>query len=529
MREIKNIHPGKDPPSISLKKEGFLQGLRNYPDIDYAVKFIERIFGNGWKITETEIITRGNKDNYNLKREYIKEALLQIKGHLMKGSIWGPFSDEKLPHELEGGAVWPVFFRDESNEKRVKYRMLINLSDDKADVPLNGFVEEWEKSIVYNTIIDICKWILKLQLNWLFTADVKDAFHQIPIWRDQIKYVGIKMCGMLFFWTTLVFGLASSCNIWGEFAALVTWIIVNNEVEIFILGGVELLLQYADDWIGGHVVEEIAWKQYNKLKWWWDALGIPYDPDKLSPPAREVEYIGYMIYLKSYEIGITKRRKEKYILLIEEILRHYKGGKKTIKIKVGMIRKLVGQLRSVTVVHPLIIPWIRPFDRIVCKYTEKKDRFRELMIKAHHRKCLVNVREVMLNSCWDKRRMCDVIESMDNVDVVMLTDASTTKGMGGFIEREGGDYFKIMWNHLDVYERLEKKPDIIWMELAAVVTAVRIFGEILRGRTVLARCDNITSVGIVRRKTSCLKRRDLLKLVDILCDDLSHWRHDWCF
>ena len=110
----------------------------------------------------------------------------------------------------------------------------------------------------YTTIVDVCKWILDLQLKWTFTADVKYSFHQIPIWRQQIKFVGIRICGMSFFWTTLVFGLASSCNIWGEFAALVTWIIINNELDLFLWQGRKLLLQYADDWIGGHVARASA-------------------------------------------------------------------------------------------------------------------------------------------------------------------------------------------------------------------------------------------------------------------------------
>ena len=68
-----------------------------------------------------------------------------------------------------------------------------------------------KETTVCQTITHVCEGITSLRLMFLFTADVKDAFHLVPINRDQIKYNGIQICGLLFFWTTLVFGLASSC------------------------------------------------------------------------------------------------------------------------------------------------------------------------------------------------------------------------------------------------------------------------------------------------------------------------------
>ena len=86
--------------------------------------------------------------------------------------------------------------------------------------------------------------------------------------------------------------------------------------------------------------------------------------------------------------------------------------------------------------------------------------------------------------------------------------------MGGFINEKSGKYFKLMWNELEAYKTLQRSPDIIWMELAAVVTAIRIFGDKCRGSHILVKCDNQTVVGMVKRKTACLKRKDLLYLIE---------------
>ena len=213
IEQIKSKAVSKTPPRITLNREGFEEGLKFHPDVIKAKVFIEKLFNDGWKITHNSIETRGNPNNYKLSKKYVKEALTQIIGHLDKNSLWGPFVATNIPRELQDGATWPIFFRDESDETRIKYRMLINMSDELEDQPLNGFVEDDEKSIVYQTISEVCEWIISLKLMFLFTADVKDAFHLIPINRDQIKYNGIQICGLLFFWTTLVFGLASSCAI----------------------------------------------------------------------------------------------------------------------------------------------------------------------------------------------------------------------------------------------------------------------------------------------------------------------------
>ena len=358
----------------------------------------------------------------------------------------------------------------------------------------------------------------------IFTADVKDAFHQIPIWREQIKYVGIRICGMIFFWTTLVFGLASSCNIWGEFAAVVTWIIINNELELFFWKGRELLLQYADDWIGGHVEEDSAWKQYHKLKWWWNKLGIPYDEKKLGPPSKEQEYIGYILDIENYSLGITARRRKKHVAGVDDLLRSYGRNKRSIMVQVRTLRTLIGQLRSTTVVYELMIPWIRPFEKVICKYGMKKDGFKMISLNNGHKQCLLQIKEMLMDPQWSKRKMYDVIGGEEGMDAIILTDASTKKGMGGFVKERKGNYFRIMWDELDVYKKLRKKPDIIWMELAGVVTAIRMFGRQFKGKRILVRCDNSSSVGIIKRKTSCLRRTDLIKLVEMLCDDLRKYR-----
>ena len=117
-----------------------------------------------------------------------------------------------------------------------------------------------------------------------------------------------------------------------------------------------------------------------------------------------------------------------------------------------------------------------------------------------------------------------VADYEQTIDYTILTDASTTKGMGGFINEPKGDFFKLMWKDLKQFENLRKKPDIIWMELAAVVTAIGLFKHKCKESTVLVKCDNQTVVGIVRRKTACLKRKDLLWLVETLCAYLLEYQ-----
>ena len=49
----------------------------------------------------------------------------------------------------------------------------------------------------------------------------------------MIPRLGIKLCGMYFFYCSLVMGLAPSCRVYTEFADVVMWAVIHSNSAIF--------------------------------------------------------------------------------------------------------------------------------------------------------------------------------------------------------------------------------------------------------------------------------------------------------
>eukprot|EP01084_Bolivina_argentea_P162574 282916_1 len=114
------------------------------------------------------------------------------------------------------------------------------------------------------------------------------------------RYMGFRLCGLLFFFTCLVMGMASACKLYTEFADAVCWIIIDNEQDIFVqfVNGINmadgaryLLLHYIDDFFGG----------------------APAQDRKCSPPCQILIYLGYVFDLTTGCLGIPRDRLTRYI------------------------------------------------------------------------------------------------------------------------------------------------------------------------------------------------------------------------
>ena len=82
---------------------------------------------------------------------------------------------------------------------------------------------------------------------------------------------------------------------------------------------------------------------------------------------------------------------------VQDLIDGYQGNKKSIMVQVRVVRTLVGQLRSTTVVYELIIPWIRPFEKVICKYGKKSDGFKLVSLNKGHKQCLLKIKNMLID------------------------------------------------------------------------------------------------------------------------------------
>ena len=290
---IRNL-PAPTPNSgYTLNHDEWAKALENHPDTIYKDSILRknrRDDDGGWPVTANEKIQAlGPKRGYPGTIEFWREALRLMEDRVKKGYFIGPFEEnETVPiwvAEEKAIIENPIFGKLEIKPDGTrKMRLLADLSNNENGPSFNDCIFQEEKTVSYISIKDVIRTILDGELKWIWAMDALEAYYRVPIQRRFIRFMGVNVCGLLFFFTCLVMGMASACRIYTEFGDVIVWIITNNEPELFKwrvkMKGREdkeilLLLHYIDDFFGGAQTKEKAERQFEAVKMWWRRLNIP--------------------------------------------------------------------------------------------------------------------------------------------------------------------------------------------------------------------------------------------------------------
>ena len=155
------------------------------------------------------------------------------------------------------------------------------------------------QSITYLSLREILVTIVEGNLQWMWAIDALEAYYRVPIKDKYLRFHGIKLAGMTFFFCCLVMGMAAACKVYTEFADVVAWIVTDNNKHLFtqFLNGWDesdgirnLLLHYIDDFSSGHPTKIGAEAQFKAILWWWRLLGIPTQDRKCIHPTQRLPY-----------------------------------------------------------------------------------------------------------------------------------------------------------------------------------------------------------------------------------------------
>lgn len=184
------------------------------------------------------------------------------------------------------------------------------------------------------------------------------------------------------------------------------------------------------------------------------------------------------------------------------------------------MQQIVGQFRSIQVVYPYIIPFLRRLEEVTSLQDNKEyaiittEQFEDALVIEHAISDIAARPMSFGHLLYDKAA----------ADVTIYTDAATggkkpDAGVGGFIYEENVDFFRKLWKHTKSWNTTQFpiKPDIVFLELLGVVTTASLWGHRWTGKAVLFRCDNWADCIIVSKKCACFRRPDLNALLRILC------------
>ena len=544
LQRLKEMPAPTERGGYELNHEEWAKGLRDYPDEVYKENILKmnRIDEQGgWPVTRNEEIkTEVQRTEYPGTMAFWQKALEIMEKRVKSGYFIGPFKDgEPLPEWVLKGKE-PLFNAsfgkwETKHDGTEKLRILFDLSNGKRS--FNDCIDDDEKKVVYITIIDVINRIIDCDLKWLWAIDALEAYYRVPIQQKFIPFLGVKLCGLIFFFTCLVMGMASACKLYTEFADVVCWIISNNHKELFkwreekeygINRVHDLLMHYIDDFIGGAQTEEMAWKQFNAVRAWWKRLNIPTQDKKCAPPAPAVRYLGFILNAALRTVAVPKDKLKKYTKGLRELkniyeVSHQRNGKKrklNLKATVRTLQRFTGQIRSIQIVYPYVVPYLRDMEGA----TANKAPGHHIRITDRMMKGLKVIEAALDDLKQEALPMAWIVHPRDYGDIEVYTDASTTIGVGGFINTENGKNYGMKWDEIPGWNLWRYKPDITYLELLGVVLAAKIWGRQWRGKSIKFWCDNYGACSIVMRKGACFRRRDLNDLMAALCEQATKMR-----
>ena len=112
--------------------------------------------------------------------------------------------------------------------KGEKFRMINNLSYPRGD-SINTFISDQDSRTEYERFDRAVEILLKHgQGAFMFKADIKSAFRNIPIHPDDFCLFGVQFEGEFYVDRNLCFGLRTSCRIFEEVATFLQWVVVKR-------------------------------------------------------------------------------------------------------------------------------------------------------------------------------------------------------------------------------------------------------------------------------------------------------------
>ena len=340
----------------------FIFNLRHFQTIFHDLqfskpndyKFIINLITHGVDIKRSTTKPSKSAPNYPIKPKVIKPTTIKLLNHLALGQIAGPFDLIQHPDLFDKVHTSPLSIKLKHSGKPM---VLIDQSSPEGD-SINSEIDQASKNVFYVTFLMLCALLQRIGVNgWFWIIDAVDAYYRIPINKDYYHLFGIKWLSKLLIFKCLTFGLSTAPSIYTRFADLLQWACTHHKTKIFQFKNSFNILHYLDDFFGGNKKYTIAKLQMDYLTWLFKFLNIPTNPSKVVGPTQLADILGWSCCTISFiSIGLAERKRVKYIVLIEHLI-------KVVRINFFQSEKIIGYLRHSCQVYLLGNKFIRGIEK----------------------------------------------------------------------------------------------------------------------------------------------------------------------
>ena len=459
-------------PIDSSKLLGFLS---SYADRHFIISG----FREGFRLSFKGSLTSTDGRNSSSVRLNFKEALKKVSAERALGRLAGPFKDKPFsPFKCS-----PLSLRPKSTPG--KFRLLHDLSFPYDAHSVNAGIGDEDAKVQYASVKDAIEILLGSEQAFMAKADIKDAYRQVPLARDQYWLVGFKLQGLFYHDLRLPMGARSSCAIFERVASALEFILRDRYK-------VKHVIKMLDDFMFiGESETECGYALW-AFKDLCSQLNIPLADEKTVNPSREVVFLGILLNSRSQFAALPRDKAQRYAQLAQRLARQ-----KTITL--GDLREITGKLEHAT----CIIRGGRAFLRRLHNAKRGVQRAaRRITVSASMSADLELWAQFLLS--FNTRTLFTMVLNPKVGPFTLGSDASKG-GYGGYWGRRCiTGRFPMSWQRLDIQV----------LELYPILVLVGINASDMKDSVIRVRCDNQALVHCLNNLTS--KNSSVMKLMRIL-------------
>ncbi|VDI20041.1 Hypothetical predicted protein [Mytilus galloprovincialis] len=410
-----------------------------------ATDFVLDIIANGYKIPFSTIPCMVELQNNKSARDNPEFVKSEIEKLLEKGCIT---QVSRKPYVVNPLTV--------AHNRGSKLRLVLDARHINPHVV--KFKHKYEDAKTARQLYD--------QGDFVFSYDLKSAYHHISIFETDTTYLGFKWEHEYYVYNVLPFGLSTSGYIFTK--------VVREVIKYWRSTGLKIVM-YLDDGLGGGKNMKEAMLASEKIHSDLEKFGFVLASEKCNwVPIQGLDWLGFHWDMIEGVIRITEKRIEKLLRILEVFRIQFHYGIRLFRVK--FIASLVGQIISM---QPVLGDQARLRTRYLyqcilqraswnAKVLVSTDAFEECIFWEHKVESFNEIGSRLSQLTYNVPQ-----------DYYVFSDASGT-GFGGFVTTGSEDEPLEMFGSWSMAEQAESST---WRELEAVKRLLINFVNILSGIT----------------------------------------------
>ena len=460
--------------------------LIDYPNKSSA-KLLSEGFSSGFRLEYNGI--REARDSPNLKSIKLNPsaAAAKMSKEISLGRIAGPFVSKPIDKLI----VSPIGLVPKSEPG--KFRLIQHLSFPHGSSINDGINPDYCK-VKYSGFDTAIELVARIGPSALMAkADIESAFRLLPIHPEDFALLGIKVQGLYYVDKALPMGASCSPALFEQFSTFLEWAIKRVSRS-------ESITHYADDFLFVGLPgnsQRTCLKIVHQFQQLCSEVGVPLAAEKSVGPTSQITYLGLQIDAVNQTISVPKGK-------LESVIDKVTKGLSSNKLTLRELQSLIGSLSFICKAVAPGRAFLRRLIDLTCGIKKHWHLIRvSFGAKEDLRMWLVFLQDFNGVSIFQDQMW------LGGEDAKIFTDASGVIGFAGFLD---GRWFQGHWPENVLGH------SIAWKEFFPIVTAVCLWGQLLKGKRIILKCDNQAVVAILNKQTSkCSLVMKLLRFMVLQC------------